>query len=698
MKMPEDLDNLLKEGSLRSQDYFFADFIGRACGFDDKNLLLAAALVSHAVGNGSVCLDLEEKAGAKFPIDDDVESEATLPGEGAVQKTKITLPTQAEWLESLNAAQAAACIGKPGAPLVKPLVLDGHRLYLYRYWRYERAVAAALSDRAKTLAGQKLPGWFGARLAAYFTVPDKYKDNESAQTALNVQKLAALSAFRNRLTLISGGPGTGKTFTIASVLALLVEQAIETKTPIRIRLAAPTGKAAMRMVESIRKAKQAMQLEDSIRKAIPEEASTLHRLLGTVPGSPYFRHNAENPLNAEVVIVDEASMIDLPIMAKLIDALTSEARLILLGDMNQLVSIEPGHVFGDICSAASAPMAFSPAIHKDYRSVGGQDFVGNTITWDGKPGLGDCLVKLDFSFRFPPEGPIGRISEAIINHNPDAAWSILSTHGMGGAPQAGDTDVGIAGHLAPESLYDNERRPLKDLRHAILAGYKAYLDAETLEQSFKALGAFRMLSAFRKGRYGINSLNRLIEDVLSLKDVKRETMSEEYKPKRALAADSEFYERRPILITKNDYSLNLFNGDIGIVLDEQTDATEPVSGMEKIQGSGGRRRVAYFERTDKDGKPTYEAISVNMLPPHETAFAMTIHKIQGSEFGQVLILLPPKDHKFLTRDLLYTAITRAKTHVELWCTEEIVKAAVLRKTMRASGLGDALRNAGNAPA
>jgi exodeoxyribonuclease V alpha subunit len=621
------LRDLQEQGSLQAIDRQFAELVGRVTGSDNRWLLLSAALASRAVGRGDICLDLAASAGQPFP------DTATEPaGEDRAETPaprQIDLPALDPWIAALRTKPARLCVGDAGAN--RPLVLDGTRLYLRRFWNYEQSVVAGLCARAGTADETARSPAFERLLKQYF--PD------TPGPGAGLQREAARKACSRRLAFISGGPGTGKTFTVARIVALLAGQRPR-EMPLKVHLAAPTGKAAARMKESIVRAKGDFGGAASVAGQIPEEASTLHRLLGSLPGSPYFRHDRTRPLDTDVVVVDEASMIDLPLMAKLLDALPPQARLILVGDMDQLASVEPGKVFGDICEAAASNPVLSP-----------------------------CMTKLTYSRRFKPDSPIGRLSAAINNARPDnladagEAWQTL-------ADADGDT---LRRYEAAGGLRDGAGHPLHGFRTAVLSGYRDFLNAATPAGAFEAMNGFRVLCAVRGGPYGVRAVNRTIEEILALRGVG--AIAPELRPRRPLAPSGEFYDHRLILVTVNDYALGLYNGDIGVVL------ADPESGV----------LSAWFEREIQGDAAPYRRIAVNMLPDHETAFAMTVHKSQGSEFGRVVFVLPPDtDSPVLTRELLYTGLTRTQGPLDLWCAEAAFKAAVLRRTRRTSGLKERL--------
>lgn len=618
------------QGVFRPIDVQFAEMILRLTGEAKmEELWLAAALASRAVGKGDICLDLDVWSGCSFPDRGDTRSEESPEAEEQATARVILLPTKENWLSVLQSEAARACVGKPGEQ--KPLMLDGSRLYLTRFWKYESQIVSKIKALAQSRASlEPLPEWFEEQLKTYFP--------EAEGSA--AQRDAARNACSHRLALITGGPGTGKTHTVARIVALLAQMQ-KPGTLLKVRLAAPTGKAAMRVSESIRKAKESLQatLDPTLLGLIPETATTLHRLLGYIPDSPYFRHDQNNPLDADVVVVDEASMIDLPMMAKLLDALQMDhSRLILVGDRDQLASVEPGKVFGDIVQAL-----------------------------ENKP----CMSWLTHSYRFGSNTAIGKLSQAINTAAQDdvaaaSVWEQVRTL------PADDT---LRWLECVQGLRDGQGRPLEEFRKAILLGFKPFLDENKPEEIFKKLDQFRILCAVRNGPFGVKTINRMVEEILSLKGVDREHLHANYRPAHVLDPSPRGYDHQVILITVNDYTLDLFNGDVGVVLrDERTGEL-----------------MAHFAGLSPEGTFLCRSFALNLLPTYETSFAMTIHKSQGSEFGKILLVLPPDPQSpLLTRELLYTGLTRTKGPVDLWCTEETFKIAVKTRIQRSSGLAERL--------
>jgi exodeoxyribonuclease V alpha subunit len=590
---------------------------GRAPAPERPLVALAAALVSHKRGEGHICLDLEAVAGSTFP---DLAPDGVNP---------ILLPRLKAWTRALT---SSSVVGSPGEFM--PLVLDSrHRLYLHRYWEYEQTLASAILKRAADL-----PLQFDA-LALRQKIQALFPAEPSED--VNWQSVATLAAARRKFCVISGGPGTGKTHTLVLILALLLE--LRRERNLRIAVAAPTGKAAARIQDSIRTVKATLACDETIRAQLPERATTIHRLLGYLPGSARFRHDADNPLPFDVVAVDEASMVDLALMAKLFQAIPSSARVILLGDKDQLASVEAGAVLGDICSAAAPdPVRTRSTMSLTLSPESG---TRRNASQPAKHALADCVVHLRKNYRFGQHSAIYRLSNAINEGRAEAALQILKESG-----------ANAAADLVSAPL--PRRAELKEaLRAQVTAGFSEFLKAPDPLLALAALAGFRILCALREGPFGVAGLNQATEDILEEAGLIRPS--------------NPWYARRPIMITRNDYNLKLFNGDIGLLLPD---------------GDSGEPR-AFFPGPDN----TLRKFLPLRLPEHETAYAMTVHKSQGSEFDRVLLILPERESPVLSRELLYTGITRARTSVELWFDEKVFRAALARRVTRTSGLCDALQ-------
>jgi exodeoxyribonuclease V alpha subunit len=613
MDNEEYINHLHEKGIFSYLDIHFARFATALDGSVDPEVFLAAALVSSYRGQGHICLDLSSVEGMSLLGENNVVGPFVCPELGAWQ----------------NKLEKSSVVGRPGQ--YKPLILDDRlRLYLYRYWEYQAKLSELLKKRVKEDIQDIHMPLLKEGLERLFP--------EIASEEIDWQKVAAFTALNKKFCVISGGPGTGKTTTVAKIIALILEQ--PTTKKVRIALAAPTGKAASRLQEAVKSAKDKLNCPDKVKEAIPTEASTIHRLLGTIPGSPYFRHNALNTLPADVVIVDEASMVDMALMSKLVQSLSQEARLILLGDKDQLASVEAGAVLGDICDSGNNH-GFSKRFLTELKEVTGC-VIDRQLEENVEPGIRDCIVQLHKSYRFGSDSGIGSASRAV---------------------NAGD------GHMPLEVLKEDRYEDItwKDLprpdalpgsiKATVINGFKHYLNAGDPWEAFDLFDRFRILCALREGPYGVSALNLLAEQIL--------------KSAGLIAPAKTWYPHRPLLITRNDYSLRLFNGDVGIIL------PDPESNNDLR---------AFFPAADG----TLRKLHPLRLPEHETVYAMTVHKSQGSEFDRVLVLLPDKDYPVLTRELIYTGITRARKHIEIWGTEDVFRTAVFRRTERTSGLRDAL--------
>ena len=591
-------------------DRHFALLMDRLATMPGDGLALAAALVSHRRGRGHTCIELPRFAGVRLG---DLVEEA--------EASETRLPALAEWTGSLR---ASGVVGSPGEHM--PLVLDAaHRLYLHRYWRYETDLAAAI--RARAVAPVAIDQ---ARLDADLDLLFPDADDGSGRQREAV-RMAATRAF----SVVTGGPGTGKTRTVVWLLAALLGQ--DARRPLRIALAAPTGKAAARIAEAVRKAKAALPGDEASKARLPEQATTLHRLLGTIPGSSRFRHDAAAPLAVDIVVVDEASMVDLALMAKLFAALPPSARIVLVGDKDQLASVEAGNVLGEICAAGT--------------------------TGSGHP-LARCRVALEKNWRFADGAGIHALVTTVNAGDADAALGLLRAAAGGPAASAGTsgaTTPGLVDRTGTGAVrwrrLPAPRQVPDALRGTILDAYGPVVGSRDPVAALAAMDRFRLLSAVRRGPFGVEDLNRVCETLLERAGLIR---------RRGV-----WYAGRPVMVTRNDPGLRLHNGDVGIALPDPGDA--------------GNLRV-YFAAADG----AVRAFAPARLPEHETVFAMTVHKSQGSEFDRVLLVLPERDSPLLTRELVYTGLTRARTSVELWADEPVLRAAIGRQVLRGSGLRDAL--------
>ncbi|EOR95815.1 Exodeoxyribonuclease V alpha chain [Arcticibacter svalbardensis MN12-7] len=520
----------------------------------------------------------------------------------------------------------------------QPFVLLNNRLYLHRYFQYETIILNKIV--ASIQAEQELLPQRIADLAAHRAyIQDLFRKKGAEDQRTDWQLAAALSLVLQNFTIITGGPGTGKTTTVAKVLSIL----FTLNDSLKVALAAPTGKAAARMGESLKKASSSDDQEMNKRfQAL--EPSTLHRLLGYIPDSPFFKHNHDNTLNYDVIIVDESSMIDVALFAKLMDAIGKGTRLILLGDKNQLASVEAGSLFGDLCLAQEKLNVFSTGqaelINSFISDSAAQISLMHQSGDSGHP-LFQHVIELMFSHRFKDDSGIGHFSKAILGNDRPVIHKFVTNK---------------AGELVyVDTTYSDP------LFQSFVQGYEEYINEKDKVEALRKFNNLRVLCAVREGVHGLAAINSKIEKYLE--------------DKRLIKVDREFYDNRPIIVTSNNYNLGLFNGDIGLIRPDDSGVL-----------------YAWFE--NKDGE--VKAFSPGFIKNCETVFAMTIHKSQGSEFNQVLVILPDdSNNSILTRELLYTAVTRARNYVLLQGSEEVIDEACSRMVERASGIVERLKHTEN---
>ncbi|MBB4767573.1 exodeoxyribonuclease V subunit alpha [Xanthomonas sp. LMG 8993] len=686
MNHPTLFNALIKADALRPLDLAFAQSLQRLAPDTDPQVLAGAALASLAVTSGHAGLD-PSRAG--MLLDTREGPAPALPDPGDWQRTLAA----SRWVDQPNPQDPAAADC--------PLVLERGLLYLRRYREYERRLALGLQRIAaqspppfdaatlSPLFGQlfpqasPLPPGEGARRAGEGTrLPEPSVDQEGTAPPApshhpDRQAQAAALALRRTLLLVTGGPGTGKTTTIARLLLLRIAQAHASNTPApRIALAAPTGRAAERMAESLRLAVTraiAGGIDPALADALPSGASTLHRLLGVIPDSPHFRHHADNPLPLDLIVVDEASMVDLPLMCKLVEAVADGTQLILLGDADQLPSVEAGDVLAAILQAAGPGDALQPQDAQALQALLGTAPADTTPTASHGGGLAGHRVHLLRGYRQADGFALAPLADAV---------------------RAGDADTALAllrsGELAGVHFHEDGEDPLTLGRDALLAHWRALADAHDPAAALRDAARLRLLTAVRAGPQGARGLNARIEQLLA------ETGS----GARRLGAASPWFQGRLLLITENSYRHGLFNGDVGICLRSEASPSsgrsdEGASSRPDQPGGTASRRdpgtdsraqgplVAWFEG---DGDGQVRGFHPAALPAHESAFAMTVHKAQGSEFDTVWLQLPTRDARVLSRELLYTGITRARRALHLAGSEAVIRSALARHAARISGL------------
>lgn len=614
------LDKIDRNDYFSSIDRHLARFMTELSPQTDPVIGLSAALVSHNSREGDVCIDLGAFAGLTL---------------GSELEHVLTCPNLSKWQEHLRKSDL---VGKPGEyyPLIRD---DADRLYFYRYWEYEKNLIDLIRARTRDEVGEVDPGKLKRHLETFFP--------ETGKPGINWQKVAAAVAVLKRFCVISGGPGTGKTYAIARILATLIEH--HDPGGLRIYLTAPTGKAAARLAESLREAKKALTCSPKTLEAIPDVSATIHRMLKSQKDSPYFYYNRENPLPADVVVVDEASMVDLPLMSKLVQALPKDSKLILIGDRHQLASVQAGSVLGDICGDKT-DNGFSRVFARTLAPVVNCHPGQLTRICKDKTDIQDSMVYFTRSYRFEKKSGISVLSRAV---NKGDVGEVLDILRQGRYPEV--NWYPLSSHVDHHNL----------LSKNIHEHYHRLCHVNEPQEALEELNRFRILCAVNLGELGVDTINANAAAVLA----------EEKENRIPKGFKSEWYHGRPILITANEHSLGLFNGDVGItmVLETTNDKTSHVY----FQG-GAAGKLQRF--------------SPSRLSRYQDVYAMTIHKSQGSEFDEVLLVLPEKDTPLITRELLYTGITRAKRKLSILASESVIGNAVSRRIKRASGLRDALWN------
>lgn len=681
--MLEQLKKWKELGLLRAIDYHFAKFI---CELGGDNLTtLSAAFTSEYLGLGHICLPLDEIA--KHLNEKCLSSEVNLQQFCQLHNIECLLQNSQYAHSLLN---SSLCIGENA-----PLTLQFNALYLTRYAQFEQLVADKLLHQPEVLLTGDVKGELDALFATNYdylwqawqtdnTQPlallcEKFLDLlpqaqvdwrqiealfQQASTSADLQPLAALIpqsarcdwqkvsaalALSSARCVISGGPGTGKTTTVIKLLALL----LKVQPDLLIKMVAPTGKAAARLTESITHALTELQVDADLKARIPCEASTIHRLLGVKASSNHFRHNQTKKLHLDLLLVDEASMVDLPLMAKLLSALPEHARLILLGDKDQLASVEAGAVLGDICSFIDS--GYSQEKAQQLAELTG---FSSLLQKAEKPaGMADHLCLLQKSYRFDQYSGIGYLAKAV---------------NAGGASKK--QILALCNDYQDLACLSHNEQGEAELERLILAGYTPYLKSlftvtysnrDKVKTLLKEFNQFKILCATREGQWAVNGLNLRCEAVLAAAGlINKATALQENDQNRC-------YVGRPIMITENSYHLGLYNGDIGLCLMDEHN----------------QLRV-YFQMADGE----ISDFQISRLPNFETVFAMTVHKSQGSEFAHTLLVLPEANLPVVTRELIYTGITRAKKQLTLLADLGLMANAIKSKIQRSSRLVERLQS------
>lgn len=602
-------------------DWQFANYIGR---IDSSfEVILAAGMLSQALGQQHSCVSLQQRC----------DTGEAIPGSG------IAPPSLQQWLRVL---QSSTVVTDPGGSA--PLVLDNGLLYLARYHHYESQVALEIARRSMPQDIDEQ--WLALRLQHYFPVQEKSFDG---------QKLAAAIALTRRFSLIAGGPGTGKTTTVVKVLALLREWGNRAGEKFRICMAAPTGKAAARLAQAIQHALQHdLCIDRQLAASIPYDVTTVHRLLRPLPNSSRFRHTADNPLPCDVLLVDEVSMLDVALMAQLMTALPPRARVILLGDRDQLPSVGVGQVLQDLCAGLEQENGNGELRYSLQQRALLQRLCGFELP-PAKPGGGmdinDGIALLRRSYRFAADSGICELATIVKAGDVEAARALLQR------VAAGTVDDVVLMHPEP-----NSRAWLESLAEPYLQLFRQWLDPAVPEQQkLRQLDEYRILCALREGITGVAQLNQYVESYL---------VRQGLVPSLQLC-----YPGKPIMIAENSYSIQLYNGDTGVILDDDRG-----------------QLYACFE----SGEGSVRRLPLSRLPRWESSYAISVHKSQGSEYRHAALVLPLADgggglSPLLTRELIYTAITRARERLTLACSGEAFCGGLRRRVHRDSGLAERLQ-------
>ncbi|MQP75106.1 exodeoxyribonuclease V subunit alpha [Stenotrophomonas sp. MYb238] len=651
---------LTKAGALRALDHALAQSLRRLDPETPDAVLAAAALASLAVAQGHAGFDPAQPA--------------------RLVEGPLPWPEPQAWIAQLRASRWVAAPDDDNLEAAQaPLAWEHGLLYLRRYREYERRLALGLQRIGQAPLDAGDPAALAPLFARLFPGhADAAPHPPSAQGDLfapapaaaadasdagDQQARAAALALRHPLLLVTGGPGTGKTTTIARLLVLLAAQAgAAGRAPPRVALAAPTGRAAERMAESLRNAVQQLPqlgVDAALCAQLPTTGTTLHRLLGVIPESPRFRHHADNPLPYDTIVVDEASMIDLPLMAKLVEAVAGGTRLVLLGDPDQLPSVEAGDVLGAILRAAGDGTRIAPDDAQALRALLGElpaACIAAPVT-----GFAGTRVQLQRGYRQSEALQLAPLAEAMRAGDAARALSLLRD-----------------GQLPGVHFHENEDDPLHVWREPLQRYWEALAAARTPAQALALAGRLRLLTAVREGPQGARGLNARIEELLGGTT-----------PRGGAPAH---FHGRLLLITENSYRHRLFNGDVGICLRREA---SPFSGRNDADPSSGRSEgqggtTAWFPGDDPDDPRPFHPAA---LPAHESAFAMTVHKAQGSEFDEVWLQLPRRDNRVLSRELLYTGITRARHALHVAGDAAVIEAALSRHASRWSGLAQRLGQA-----
>ena len=655
------LSNWHRAGTIRAVDLTIAKFLHERDPSSDGRVLLAGALASYQYGMGHTCLDLRELLTSPASFLN------TRSPNGATQENQIPEPSlesliaQSNGKDWMAAIAASSLVGKAEASA--PLVLDTERLYLTRNWDHEQRISREIGARLEMPRNQAAD--VAATLGILF--PDEGVDAPGSRPqGPNWQKISAALASEGGFLILTGGPGTGKTYTVARILALL-----QRDKPLRILLAAPTGKAAARLSESIATAVQT--IPEHLRQHTPGKAVTIHQMLGASRHGRRYRHDADNPLQADVVVIDEASMIDIEMMAAILKAVPPKTQLILVGDKDQLASVEAGSVLGDLCKEVES-RGYTDQTCERIRTLSGE--IIHSVPDENTDSLAQRTVMLRYSKRFDDHSGIGLLAQAINAGDSEEVLKLLESHNQYAdirslafrdAPsQTNFRNWVLGGHLASsvsaESADKGFGHYLELLRetHPSVEATDEHVMAWS-QSILDAYSGYQILCALRTGPFGVGRINEVVESILL--------------EEKVIDRKGAWYEGRPVMMTRNDYELGIMNGDIGIALN-----------VPNRDRTGWVLKVAF--RHD-DGSLKF--VLPSRLSEADTVYAMTIHKSQGSEFEHAVLLFPEaQDSPIMTRELIYTGVTRAKKQLTIICPDKRELSHTVERQIRRSGRLNAL--------
>ncbi|MFP8488232.1 exodeoxyribonuclease V subunit alpha [Gracilimonas sp. Q87] len=587
------LQNWKHEGLITDVELEYARFLRQLDPAANDEILLAGTACIFAQKNGHICIDLNKPTNEPL-FDED--------------KTGIRLDTATfeKWLNSLGTSEL---VSKDGS--LQPLVMEEGRLYLHKFWKFEEELTAWIRNRAKITneitENEK-------KVIAEFIKPKK------EQFVSNWQEVALCLSFIKNLIVISGGPGTGKTHTVLNIITaqLLSNQ----NKNYNIALTAPTGKAARRLIDSIEEGKESLPNHLKEEIVLPESAMTVHKLLGASYRSNTFQYDNENHLPHDIVVVDEASMLDINMWVRLVRAIGPNTKLVVLGDKDQLASVEAGSILGDICAGENSYSNEVATQISDLTGTAPLTAAPNT------PAINDCVVFLTKSYRFSDDSGIKKLADAINDQNSEAVLNLLQNE-----------DHPDLKWIEPKTNTLEKIISKYGLNH-----FEEYSAND--EKRMEASNSRKILCAIRKTKYGVESINQLVEIGI--------------KRKNSLIISNDWYDGRLVMATKNDAALRIRNGEMGIFNIKE----------DKIQ----------FE-----GEHNF-SISPSRLADYESAYAITIHKSQGSEFEDVAIMLPESYSDVLSKEILYTAVTRARKNTLVFGSKDVIQKTVERSVNRQSGV------------